>query len=337
MTYKVVTSSILQSTPRMQPDYERNYLLMTAHDKVAFRFLVSVSNINAFDDATTTASESFLTWDILEDAMPFLTQPTINVDIRWAHIDLKEKVLELGLQKQQIVILINSSQIKGIPQDSAVLGYPLWNPSGISWLLDPKCIFMDATMSNVQEVGDGFLSGCSSLKEVDLSPLSNVQKVGHRFLGGCSSLTEVDLSHLSDVQEVGDCFLEGCYRLEEVKLNPFSNVQKVGKCFLGGCSSQEEVNLSPFSKVQKVGDCFLGGCSSLKEVNLSPLSKVQKVGYGFLEGCSSLSRVIISASPPECLHNTVRFLPYVLDTPHSSIQHTSKTRVDSPLGKCWIQ
>jgi len=58
-------------------DYEYNYLLMNGHDKVAFRFLVSVVNIEAYNDATKTASECFLTWDILEDVMPFLTQPNI--------------------------------------------------------------------------------------------------------------------------------------------------------------------------------------------------------------------------------------------------------------------
>jgi len=38
-------------------------------------------------------------------------------------------------------------------------------------------VVMDATVSNVQEVGDCFLGGCSSLKDVDLSQLFNVQKV----------------------------------------------------------------------------------------------------------------------------------------------------------------
>jgi len=47
-------------------------------------------------------------------------------------------------------------------------------------------------MSNVQQVGNDFLSGCSSLKEVDLSPLSNVQQVGYSFLSECSALKVVD-------------------------------------------------------------------------------------------------------------------------------------------------
>jgi len=64
-----------ENKTRMQHNNEHNYLLMNTHDKVAFCFLVSIVNTEAYDDATRTASEWFLTWDILEDAMPFLSQP----------------------------------------------------------------------------------------------------------------------------------------------------------------------------------------------------------------------------------------------------------------------
>ena len=68
----------------------------------------------------------------------------------------------------------------------------------------------------MQKVGDAFLSGCSSLKEVNISPLSNVQEVGGGFLFGCSSLKEVDLRSLCKVQKVGDHFLGGCSSLATV-------------------------------------------------------------------------------------------------------------------------
>ena len=172
--------------------------------------------------------------------MPFLTQPATYVDIQWTKNDLERKVQDLGLEKQQIVILINQSELTVIPQESAVQGYPCT----ISLLLDPMRVVMDATMSTVQEVGDdflcsGFLYGCSSLEEVDLSPLSNVREVGHSFLFGCSSLKEVDLSPLSNVQGVGYDFLRGCLSLKEVDLRPLSNMQMRGGdwLILEECSS----------------------------------------------------------------------------------------------------
>jgi len=295
----------------MQPDYESSYQLrMNVLDKVAFRIGVSICNVKSYDDTTKTASEWFLTWDILEDAMPFLTHPPIYVDIRWTENDLKKKVQELGLERRQIVILINSSQLKGVPRDSATLGCRMGHcPSGISSLLNPTRVVMDASLLDVQEVGHGFLRGCSSLKEVDLSGLRNVQKMGDSFLYGCSSLQEVNLSPLCNIQKVGNNFLNRCSSLKEVELSPLSKVQKVGGGFLSGCSSLKEANLSPLSKVQKVGYSFLSGCSSLKEVNLSPLCNVQVVGSSFLYGCSSLTRIILPESPPEAFRRAVQELP----------------------------
>ena len=60
----------------METDCEYNYRLMMDGDKGAFCFLLSVLNIMAYDDDTKAVLEWFLTWDILEDAMPFLIQPT---------------------------------------------------------------------------------------------------------------------------------------------------------------------------------------------------------------------------------------------------------------------
>ena len=100
------------------------------------------------------------------------------------------------------------------PRESALQGYAF----PISSLLDPTRVVMDATMSNVRELRDGFLAGCSSLEKVDLSPLSNVREVGDAFLCRCSSLKEVNLSPLSNVLKVGHNFLSQRSRLTRVIL-----------------------------------------------------------------------------------------------------------------------
>jgi len=244
------------------PDYERDCLMlmnafqrMDDDDKMVFCLGVIILNTDAYKDATEMASEWFLTWDILEDMMPFLTQPAIDVDIGWTKEDLEEKVQELGLQKQQILNLINPGHLTVIPNDSVVLSE--W----INSLLNPTRVVMDATLSTVQEVGNNFLFYCSSLKEVDFSPLSNLQNVGDGFLSECSWLKEVDLSPLSNVQEVGDRFLYGCPSLKVVDLSPLCKVQKVRHGFLYGCSLLQELDLSPLCNVQEVGSQFLYGCS----------------------------------------------------------------------------
>jgi len=196
--------------------------------------------------------------------MPFLTQPAIEVDIQWTQNELNQKMLELSLENHQTtVILINPSQLNVIPEDSVALGSPSnpgsWNyrqvgysgspserPCVIYSLLDPTLVVMDATMSNVREVGHGFLRGCSSLKVVNLSALYNVQIVGYGFLSECFSLKKVNPTALTNVQEVGYGFLCGCSSLEEVDVsalfNPHRSIQRMGG-FLQGCSSLTRVVL----------------------------------------------------------------------------------------------
>jgi len=290
----------MSNRPDDDEEYTRSFcILMCKDDQIAFRVFVISTNTEAYDDETKTAADWFVSWDVLEDLMPFLSEPAIDIDIQWTKCDLEQKVQELGLERRQIVIITNPSKLKEIPKDSAVLASGRERePCAISSLLDPTRVIMDASMSNIRETGNYFLSGCFSLKKIDLSGLRNLQKVGFSFLFRCSSLEAVDLSGLC-------------------------NVQKVGHLFLGRCPSLKEVDLSPLCNVQKVGDGFLSGCSSLKKVDLSGLSNVQEVGRYFLDQTPLGTRVILPVSSHECFHRAVKSLP------------TSKTR--SVGCKCDIQ
>jgi len=208
----------MSDRPDDDEEYKRIFGLMRKHYRTAFRVFIISTNTEAYNDETKTASECFVSFDVLEDAMPFLTEPWIEVDIRWTWYDLQLKVKEMGLEKGQTVVLTNQSQLEVIPQDSAVLGRRR-EPCAISSLLDPTRVVMDTTMSNVQEVGDqNFLFRCSSLKKVDLKGLHSVQKVGYSFLYDCPSLEEVDFSDLTNVQEVVQAVLYRCPSLTKVIL-----------------------------------------------------------------------------------------------------------------------
>jgi len=56
-------------------DYKRIFGLIREDDRMAFRVFVIISNTEAYDDETKTAQEWFVSWDALEDAMPFLIAP----------------------------------------------------------------------------------------------------------------------------------------------------------------------------------------------------------------------------------------------------------------------
>ena len=127
-------------------------------------------------------------------------------------------------------------------------------------------IILFRTQTHPIKIGNGFLSRCSNLTSIDLSPLSNVTSTGNRFLSNCSNLTSIDLSPLSNVTSIRNGFLNGCSKLESIDLSPLSNVTSIGDWFLSNCSNLTSIDLSPFSNVTSIGNFFLSGCSNLTTI-----------------------------------------------------------------------
>jgi len=89
----------MSERPDDHEEYKCIFGLLHKDDRTAFRVFVISTNTEAYNDKTMIAAECFLTWDILEDLMPFLTHPAIDVDIGWTKSDMEQKVQELGLEK----------------------------------------------------------------------------------------------------------------------------------------------------------------------------------------------------------------------------------------------
>ena len=101
-------------------------------------------------------------------------------------------------------------------------------------------------MRLVEDVRHGFLRGCSSLEEVDLSPLVNLRAVGSYFLSGCSSMKWIDLTPLRAIEVLPDSFFYGCSSLEEVDLSPLVNLKLPSESrSLRYCKSLKAIRLGP--------------------------------------------------------------------------------------------
>ncbi len=140
------------------------------------------------------------------------------------------------------------------------------------------------TQHNLTTIGSQFLSQCTGLRALDLSPLSKVKTVGDSFLSWCHSLTVVDLTPLSTVTTVGGHFLSGCTYLTAVDLTPLSNLTTVAYGFLFGCSGLTAVDLAPLADVTTVGKNFLSYCTGLRALDLSPLVNITATDDYFLYG-----------------------------------------------------
>lgn len=143
------------------------------------------------------------------------------------------------------------------------------------------------------------LSGCSALKEVDLSGFDTGSVTMYAYMfEDCSSLEEIDLSGLdtSSATYTGTMFL-GCSALKRIDLSGFNtgNVVSMWKMF-ADCSSLEEIDLSGFdtSRVQSMCEMF-AGCSSLTSLDLSNFDtgNVTDMSYMF-NACTALTKLDLS-------------------------------------------
>ena len=137
---------------------------------------------------------------------------------------------------------------------------------------------------NLQIIKKGLLYGNIDIMELDLFALSNLTQVEESFLMGCSGLTLLDLSNIR-LTQVGDNFLDNCKGLTELTL-PNSLIQ-VGHYFLYNCNSLTSLDLSNI-RLTQVRDFFLMGCSGLTSLDLSNI-RLTQIGDHFLQDCSGLT------------------------------------------------
>jgi hypothetical protein len=163
-------------------------------------------------------------------------------------------------------------------------------------------------LSNLKSIGNGFLNNCSALTSIKLS---NLESIGNNFLSNCIGLTDIDLRPLSKVHSIGDEFISSCSALTSIDLSPLSNLHSIGNYFLSGCeglenivlrplsnlelSSLSNLELSSLSKLHSIGDYFLSSCKGLTSIDLSPLSNLHSIGNDFLSSCEGLTSIDLSS------------------------------------------
>lgn len=93
-----------------------------------------------------------------------------------------------------------------------------------------------SVFSNVTNIGDNVLQGCTYLQGVDLSAFTNVTAIGNFFMSTCNSLSAIDYSSFTNVVSIGSAFMQSCANLYNIQIKnvdfssktigelPFSNV-----------------------------------------------------------------------------------------------------------------
>ena len=164
-------------------------------------------------------------------------------------------------------------------------------------LFNPKNVEINGNIESL-------FSGCSQLKEIDLSFLNNCKMTNiNNLFCNCKSLEKLNLSSLdtSKVTDMAGLFSD-CEKLKNLDLSSFntSNATSMNSMF-HGCKLIEKLNLSSFNtnKVTGMSGMFYN-CESLKELNLSSFntSNVISMGSeysGMFYNCKSLEKLNLSS------------------------------------------
>ena len=154
-------------------------------------------------------------------------------------------------------------------------------------------------LTQIEHIGEKFLSRFTDLIKIDLSPLSNVKTIGNDFLRSCVRLEKIDLTPLINITSISSYFLANCQQLNEVKFpKNFENLKNIGNQFLLESTALKTIDLSYFSNVEKIGNSFLNE-SGIETIDLSPLKNLVGIDSRFMSECDNLTSITF----PETFEN----------------------------------
>lgn len=136
-------------------------------------------------------------------------------------------------------------------------------PKSVTWLLDNtfnNCTLLSEIVNTeqIKICGQGTFSGCSSLKNIDLS---SCEEIDYNAFANCNNLQSVNLKKCKTIQMNA---FSGCSNLQSV--GDLSSCTTIGDGGFLFCSSLKSIDISNCNSL--AGSVFQG-CSKLEEVKLS--------------------------------------------------------------------
>lgn len=254
--------------------------------------------------------------------------PTTSDYLTSLQNDLSTIVSTLGLQQGTNFTDIKNATLNGdiTTGGGASISDYLANSIGTSGTANIKKLFKKIpAFSYSGNSCSSMFSGCSNLKEVDLSlvNVSNVTNFSSMFYD-CPELETVDVSNFTSNASAGNfsSMFGYCTKLESINFgDDFDTSMATNMSYMfQGCSNIKELDLHSFdgTYVNNIGYMFQG-CSELKKINLSNFNTSQTWSQSSLtnifSGCKKLEELDMrSFEFTNQTQNVVNRLLYMLST-----------------------
>ena len=146
----------------------------------------------------------------------------------------------------------------------------------------------------VTTIGDNAFSGCTALKNIDLSKASSLETIGNHTFSSCTALKSVDLSEALSLKTIDTSF-PGCTGLENVVLN--EGLGTIGGSAFNTCTSLKSIHIP--STVTAIGGYCFEDCTNLSEVTFAAGSQLTKIAGATFIRCHGLKKITIPKSVKE--------------------------------------
>ena len=159
-------------------------------------------------------------------------------------------------------------------------------PKSVTWLLDNtfnNCTLLSEIVNTeqIKIYGQSTFSGCSSLKNIDLS---SCEEIDIDAFANCNNLQSVNLKKCKTIQMNA---FSSCSNLQSV--GDLSSCTTIGSGGFQFCSSLKSIDISNCNSL----DCSVfQGCSKLEEVKLS--DQINKINANIFNGCTNLKSIDLS-------------------------------------------
>jgi hypothetical protein len=111
----------------------------------------------------------------------------------------------------------------------------------------------------LKKIGDDFMKGCVTLKEVCFGKFNSLKSIGNRMFSRCTSLKTVSFRGLEDVKSIGNTMFCGCTSLKTVSFEGLESVESIGDEMFSNCKSLKTVSFEGLNpKVQIKDEIYKG-------------------------------------------------------------------------------
>lgn len=156
--------------------------------------------------------------------------------------------------------------------------------------------------NSVIAIGYGAFESCESLESVamptgtndNLEQIGGERLFGDRVFSGCTDLKQVDLSDTYITAISSDAF-SGCISLEEIVIP--DTVTIICSSAFNNCYSLTEIELP--NNLKAIGLCAFYGCKGLTQITIP--ANVMYIGYGAFYDCTNLKDVTVQNENPPIL------------------------------------